>query len=194
MLQVRRILFCSVVICSVVCASSAFATTVIRIDLEKMTRSSAVVLQGEVTAVRTIAVRGNERNIRTDVTVRVDQLLKGSKNLKQVTLKLPGGRLGKWEMRIPGMPAFTHGERVVLFLEKTATNWALTGLSQAKFSIVTGKDGIERVHRRFDSLNFVDFNKAGRMQAVSPPQDKGQLLGALLTQIRAIHQRSQTVK
>ncbi|MBT9557282.1 MAG: hypothetical protein IV100_14680 [Myxococcales bacterium] len=144
---------------------AALATTVIEIDLDQMTSSSDLVLHGRVRDSRVESVAGNERHLRTVVEIDVIEMLKGERTRKSVRLELPGGRLGKWAMLIPGMPTFTTGEELVLFLEslpKTQTRpegFAITGLSQGKFAVTVGEGGVQQVRRNLDGLNF--YRKPG---------------------------------
>ena len=167
---------------------TARATTVIPITLDRMTASSDVILHGEVLSSRVVAVAGNERHLQTVVTVRVDRLLKGPKGTGEVTLRLPGGKLGKWAMQIPGMPTFKAGEEVVLFLEKTRTSWALTGLSQGKFTVYRDpKDGTRRVRRHLDGVHFVGFDPKGQFSPQPRPKDRtGQSAASLLSEVEGL--------
>ncbi len=166
-------------------STPADATTVLRISLEKMTRASAVILHGTVASSQAVAVKGNERHIRTDVTIEITELVKGPKDMRRITLELPGGQLGKYAMKIPGMPSFTAGQEVVLFLEKTAQNWALTGLGQGKFTVYRAADGSKMVRRQLDGIHFVGYDSSGRFKAMPQPRDKpAQTLSSLLSQVR----------
>lgn len=167
--------------------SLAAGTTVVKIDLATMTHASHVIVHGEVVSVTPVAVGGNERHIRTDVVIRVLDLLKGPRGLRTLTLQLPGGKLGAWAMQIPGMPGFIAGEEVVLFLENTRANYALTGLSQGKFSVRTDPDGVKRVKRHLDGIHFVAWDKKGRFgPAVFPREDPSQTLKGLIAEVRTV--------
>ena len=163
----------------------ATATTVLKLSLEKMALSSDLIVHGSVTRVEVVAVNGNERHLRTDVTIAVRDMIKGDRGTKELTLKLIGGKRGKWAMQIPGMPSFTQGEEVVLFLEKTDVSYALTGLGQGKFSVQT-KDGKKMVRRNLSGMHFMGFDKTGRMAEVAPPRDNMQVLSALLAETRHV--------
>ena len=166
-------------------APTASATTVLKVTLPTMSVASHTIIHGTVKSARAIAVNGNERHIRTDVVIDIHSVIKGDKRLKTLTLELPGGRLGKWAMHIPGMPGFKDGEEVVLFLEKTANNWALTGLSQGKFSVVTQLDGRKLVRRKLDGIHFMARNNRGAIVAAEPPRDRNdQTLEDLLGEVR----------
>ncbi len=162
----------------------AEATTVIRISLDQMTQSSDVILYGQVVSSTPIAVNGNPRHIRTDVHIRITQQLKG-RAMKDITLQLPGGTLGDYAMKIPGMPTFKAGGEVVLFLEKTAQNWALTGLGQGKYSVYRTKEGKQLVRRQLDGVHFVGYDAQGRFKALPQAADKAeQTLSSLLADVK----------
>jgi hypothetical protein len=55
------------------------------------------------------------RGIRTLVTLRVERVLKGAPR-ETVTLTLLGGTVGRRSLRIAGMPAFTVGDRQLVFI------------------------------------------------------------------------------
>jgi hypothetical protein len=154
---------------------AALATTVIEIDLDQMTTSSDLVLHGRVRDARVETVAGNERHLRTVVEIDVIEMLKGERTRTSVRLELPGGRLGKWAMLIPGMPTFVTGEELVLFLEalpKTEARpegFAITGLSQGKFAVTVGEGGVKQVKRNLDGLHFYQKPGAERLVEKSGP-------------------------
>ena len=171
-------------LCLCMASGSASATTVLKISLNEMTLGSDLIIQGSIKSAETVALGGNERHLQTHVVVNVRNVLKGQKGMKSLRLELMGGKLGKWITHIPGMPTFTPGEEVVLFLEKTRTNWALTGLSQGKFVVQKGSDGVQRVRRTVDGLHFMKRNKRGQIAETEPPKPMVQELGSFLAEIR----------
>ncbi len=171
----RFLLSCFAVALAAFMSPPAFATTVIEIDLDKMTSSSDVVVHGRVRDAHVEAVAGNERHLRTVVEIDVVELLKGERTRTSVRLELPGGRLGKWAMHIPGMPTFTTGEELVLFLEAlpaTSTRpdgFAITGLSQGKFVVTSNEASVKQVKRNLDGLHFYQKPGAERLIEKSGP-------------------------
>ncbi len=166
-------------------AQAATATTVLRVPLDEMARKSTLVLHGTIRSSTVVAIADNPRHLRTDVVVDVVEVLKGPRSTRTLTLELPGGQRGAWAMRIPGMPSFREGEEVVLFLEKTASNWALTGLGQGKFTVESTAEGTKRVRRHLDGLHFVGFDARGKLVAITAPLDDPNLsLTALLASVK----------
>ena len=118
-------------------APPAAASVVLKSNVEEMTRLSALVVHGEVLSVAPYKRPGSRMQIVTDVTLRVIEVMKGDHEGPNLTFTLPGGRVGDYTMKIPGMPQFRAGEAVVLFLEPTREGYAISGLQQGRFSIMT---------------------------------------------------------
>jgi hypothetical protein len=168
----------------VLAAPSAHATTVLRVSLEKMATTSDLIVHGVVTTSQSVAVNGNPRHLRTRVVVQIRTLLKGTQR-GTLELDLPGGALGDYTLRIPGMPTFAPGQEVVLFLEKTSRSWALTGLSQGKYAVFLAPNGRKMVRRQLNGVHFVGFDAKGRTTPVPVPADKPQqTLSGLMAEVR----------
>jgi len=114
-------------------ARPAAASQVLAMDLAQLTQQSQRVVVGEVTSVRSAWDAKHER-IFTTVEVRVQEAWKGAMPSGGVlTIVQPGGVAEGIEMRVHGMPAFTVGERAVLFLRGGADQpVAVTGMGQGK--------------------------------------------------------------
>src|SRR4030095_13484308 len=114
-------------------ARPAAASQVLAMDLAQLTQESQRVVVGEITTVRSAWDAKHER-IFTTVEVRVSEAWKGSMPSGGVlTIVQPGGVAEGIEMRVHGMPAFTVGERAVLFLRGGAGQpAAVTGMGQGK--------------------------------------------------------------
>ncbi len=83
--------------------------------IDQLTRRAAVVLEGEVTGVRSAWSQDGTR-IYTSVTVLVAQYHKGDLRRPTLELRLLGGAVGDITMAVIGQPGFETGERVFLFL------------------------------------------------------------------------------
>ena len=166
-------------------AFTASATTVLKVSVEQMTVASHTIVHGVVRNSRAETIGDNPRHIQTVVDIDIRQLVRGARGTREITLILPGGRVGDWAMHIPGMPSFTAGEEVVLFLEKTSKNWAICGLSQGKFTVVPDKDGTKVVQRNLDGMHMVGkqyrHTSVRRHGVSSAPQ---QTLTGLLTEVK----------
>ena len=186
-----RALFYRVLAAAILLSPAVPATTVLKISVEQMTLASHTIAHGVVVSSRAETIDGNPRHIRTIVVVDVKRLLRGQAGTRQLRLELPGGQVGPWAMKIPGMPSFTAGEEVVLFLEKTQKNWALTGLSQGKFSVATDPKGKKTVERSLDGIHMMTRNAKGRLQeAHTKTKAQKQTLAGLLAEVTHYLQKS----
>lgn len=124
-------------------AGDAHATTVINRNVPEMTRVSGLVLSGVVAdVVPNQSAPGFP--LATRVTVAVDRVFKGFMSGPTIRFMIPGGTRDGKVLVIPGMPAFTPGEEVVLFLERTPRGWIPSGLKNGKY-VVSGDDAGRRV-------------------------------------------------
>ncbi len=114
---IRRLLVgTTVVAIATVHPLNAGADTAPRWSDRELVGFAEVVVTGEVIGMTSRwdeAVEG----IYTYVTVRVEEVLKGSTNRRRITLKQLGGRARGRTLHVAGQATFRVGERVVLFLE-----------------------------------------------------------------------------
>jgi hypothetical protein len=114
---------------------TGWTTIVIKMDLTALVQQSDTILQGRV---EQVYAQWNEpmKTIFTDVSVRVEDTLKGEAR-RSVSIRQLGGKVGAMNMSIAGMPKFTSGEDVILFLKGNGEGTHhVVGLSQGKFEIV----------------------------------------------------------
>jgi hypothetical protein len=158
----------------VAAASHARATTILRVPVEDLSRSAAVVIQGRVEDVRVVADPADERRISTKVTVAVGRVLKGHASGPRLTITLAGGRLGLWNATIPGTPTFEAGEEVVLFLEATSDGLKPSGLVEGKYRVTRDAAGRARATRSLEGVAVLSRTPKGGLAAegeVSHPDD-----------------------
>lgn len=121
---------------AVVCAAPhANASVVTYMDTEALVRSSPVIVRGEVAA---IVSRSDPdyAEIRTDVTIHVQESFRGAAAGALMNVRLLGGRVNGRESFVFGSPEFRRGERVLLFLPPTRPGFlTVTGLYQGKYRI-----------------------------------------------------------
>jgi hypothetical protein len=120
----------------------ASATTVLRADVPALTRHSDAIVRGRVVTLQSHWT-GDKRRIVTDVTVQVEETLKGEP-AQTVTIRQPGGIVGDVGQKVSGLAAFHPGEEVVVFLERRGPVHVVTGLAQGKFHLDRLKDGSVR--------------------------------------------------
>ena len=164
--------------------SAANATVVIRVGLEEMTHASDVVFHGQVEKVDVLTP--TDGPVTTRMTLRAHEVLKGSQHFQEGRLRLHllGGKGPKYEIRVPGIPRFHAGEDVVLFLEKTRDDFALTGLLQGVFR-VEDLDGMKTVSRSLSGISLVSYDHQGRLSFVDGASElKAFPLETLLDELR----------
>ena len=141
------------------------ATVVLETSVEDMTRVSTLVVHGEVLSVGSYTREGTRMQIVTEVALRVIEVLKGEHEEASLVFTLPGGRVGDYTMRIPGMPRFRAGEEVVLFLERTSDGFAISGMQQGRFLVMTEPvSGMKVALRSFGAgLALAHRDETGRL-------------------------------
>jgi hypothetical protein len=137
---VRRALALLLVAVSFV--SIARASRVRLLNLEEMTQRAARILSGRCLEVRV----EHDPSIDIDVTlvrIAVDRTVKGHHD-RTITVRVADAtRPGASGTEVVGMPTFTAGEEVVLFLygESRAGLTSPVGFGQGKFTVLTDKKG-----------------------------------------------------
>ena len=123
-------------------ASVARASVVLPLSLAELTEAAAIVVDGTVDEVRT--ARGPD-GVERQVLVRVASAWKGQPEA-HVYVRLAGGRLGRIETRVPGVPIVGVGDRVVWFLTAHPQGgYAVIGLHQGALRTIEAPDGEPRV-------------------------------------------------
>lgn len=111
---------------------TAGATTVAPMSFTELVNESAAVVYGRVTEVRG-QWTDDRRSLESVVTLDVMSAFKGSPG-STIAFSVPGGQSGRFMQFMPGVPMFTRGDLIVVFL--TARGVRLpgpTGLSQGVF-------------------------------------------------------------
>jgi len=116
------------------------ATVEVPVEFGEMVLGSQLVVHGRVIDVRSQQT-GDRRSIETIVTLAVTDALKGRPGA-DVTFRLPGGEVGRYRRLMVGVPRFTAGDEVVVFLRgRTPVLPTVFGLSQGLFRVARGADG-----------------------------------------------------
>jgi hypothetical protein len=136
-------------------SGSAMAMTVVAADLPDMVRDSQAIVHAVVTQVENVVLWENNKEVPaetlraltndnrptgmrafTDVTLHVFETYKGSPESGQtMKLRLVGGKMGPFTLRVPGMPNFEEKTEVILFLHETVLGFTPVGAGQGVFRI-----------------------------------------------------------
>jgi len=128
----RRFLACALLASLSV---AVHATVILPIEFRELVTIAPVIVHGHVVDVRTEWVDGR-RAIETFVTVQADEYLKGNLG-ETLTVRVPGGQMGRYRTVFVGAPEFRDGDEVVLFLKHAGPSYPyIVGLSQGAFRVV----------------------------------------------------------
>ncbi len=119
-------------------AASLSASTVLKVGLDRLSRSAGRVVSGEVLSVNPVA--GENGVIFSDVTLRVARAMPRALTGRTITLRMIGGEMDGRRVYLQGMPRFEVGDEVVLFLNRRTAGvmGATVGLWQGVFYL--GRD------------------------------------------------------
>jgi len=129
-----------VLVVLVLVASPMSAMVLVPADFVDMVSGSQLVVYGRVIDVRSQMV-GDRRTIESVVTVSVAQAIKGDPGAT-VSVRVPGGVVGRYRRVMVGAPSFRPGEDVVLFLSGRPPAIPMPfGLSQGVYRVARTADG-----------------------------------------------------
>ncbi len=164
-------------------ARPARGSIVLAMELPDLTSQSDRIVVGQVTSVKSAWADGGKRILST-VEVRVDESWKGDAPVGgKVTIVQPGGVVGNIEMKVHGLPAFSSGERAVLFLRGRARA-SLVGLGQGKRRVHVDPDSRRLMVEAADRSAAVTPDLQGRLRAALP--DDAVPLDDLRAQVRTL--------
>jgi len=132
---------------SCLAAAPAMATTMAELSQAELTYMADLVVEAEVEAVQAERADGAIW-IKSVVTLRLTRVLKGDAiEGDRVMLREWGGDLNGDVTEVASAPAYSVGERVLVFLEReerAGGMWRTLGMTQGKFTLVqepdTGRD------------------------------------------------------
>jgi hypothetical protein len=159
----RRFVHRLIIFFSFICpVGSSFveATTVQKLSFDRLIGEADFIVLGRVEDVKNQQAR-DRRSMTTVVTVSIERQFKGPK-VSSVTIEQPGGSMGDIAQGVPGLPEFSSGEDVVLFLKRQrGGTFKIVGGKQGKFTAKTQSESnnwvVEDFARRTEPLDsFLD--------------------------------------
>jgi hypothetical protein len=128
-----RVAICVAAALAVVVAAPLRATVLAPAEFREIVADASRIVRGRVTDVRGVVARGD--GIDTIATVTVESVVKGQAS-GFVSVRVPGGELGRTRWVVVGAPTFAQGDRVVLFLKRGSDNaWRPVGFSMGVFRV-----------------------------------------------------------
>jgi len=127
----------TVVVAGVCLAVTTSASTLLPADFRTTVLDATVIVRGRITDVR--AVRSAVGDVETVATVAVDAVLKGQATTF-VSMRIPGGTIGRYRTLMPGAPSVARGEAGVFFLKRAPGGvlWPV-GLSSGIYRVATAQ-------------------------------------------------------
>lgn len=141
----RRVVL-SFLAAAVLAGASPGAAVMKALPTEELTKSSDVVVEGDVQEV-TSSWTADGKAIISSATVRVDEVVRGVQVSGTLTVDYEGGEVDGVGMGVSDMASVAAGQRVLVFLKKTAASrsasrYEIIGRAQGLYKI--GVDGIAR--------------------------------------------------
>jgi hypothetical protein len=116
-----------------VAGGTLFAHVVIPTEFREVVNDSGLIIRGAVTDVRGIV--SPHGGIDSIVTVAIEAVLKGQGD-RFVSVRVPGGRLGRYRQVFVGAPRFRPGQRAVFFLRRGPDDfWRPVGLAMGVYAL-----------------------------------------------------------
>jgi len=128
--------------------SFVLGSTLQKLSFDRLISDADLIVRGRVEELKTQQTP-NRRSITTIVTLSVESQFKGPK-VSSVTLEQPGGSVGDLVQAVPGLPEFSLGEDVILFLKRQRGEvFNTVGGKQGKFTAKTQPGGSKEVVEDF---------------------------------------------
>jgi hypothetical protein len=116
-----------------VAGSTLAAHIVVPTEFREVVNDSGLIVRGVVTDVRGVAAPGG--GIDSVATVAVEAALKGEVD-RFVSVRVPGGQLGRYRQMFVGVPQLRVGQRAVFFLHRgTDDFWRPVGLTMGIYAL-----------------------------------------------------------
>jgi len=142
----------------------ANAQTVQRLSVGELAKQSDIIVRGRVQNINSQQTE-NGSSIVTQIEIRIVEQWKGARR-SSVVVSQPGGTAGAITQGVPGLPQFSIGEEIIIFLRQIKNDgFETVGGRQGKFLVKTDPDtrnaSIQDVAGKKESLaSFVDRLRA----------------------------------
>lgn len=153
----------ALIFCLAITAATLRATTVIPPTFDQLVTEAEVILQGNVTDVRSQWIgEGAEHRIVTYVTLKVEEAIKGAPG-DTYTIRLLGGTVDGHTMEVSDTPKFKIGDRDILFVEHNGSQFVpLVGIMHGRFHLQKEKQSGREIVAKDDGSPMADLAKLGK--------------------------------
>ena len=169
---------------AILSASLAGATTVQKFSLQDLAKKSDTIALAHVEDVYA-RWDDNHKEIYTFITLKVTDGVKNSRKNDVLTIRQLGGSADGKISVVPGMPTFTTGEEVVVFLspkDRAGYPWVM-GLQQGKYTVSTDNNGFKQVRNDVDGLKTMSLNGSVDEAKAAPVQPLASFLDGIRTDL-----------
>ncbi|MHC4470282.1 MAG: hypothetical protein ACYS99_04895 [Planctomycetota bacterium] len=154
-------------------AGTATSAIVLRVTVEDLADKATVIVSGEVIESKA-RWTDDHSTINTYVRIAVSNVHKGEAGA-EVVVTCQGGAVGDEKVPVEGVPEFTAGEQVLVFLWKNSRGDLLPlGMNQGKFLIEKDPETGEVMAR--NSLKGLCFARIGSSKSSGPSLKKADVL------------------
>lgn len=112
----------------------ASATTFAELTLEQFTDAATYIVEGHVEEVWT-ELDPQTSMVWTRARVSITETYKGPDQPVELIIDSAGGRVGDYEVYIPGAASFSEGEDIFVFLAENGPRWVPISKFQGKYTI-----------------------------------------------------------
>jgi hypothetical protein len=165
-------------------ASLAGATTVQKFSISDLAKKSETIALARVDDVSS-RWDDNHKEIYTYISLKVLDGVKGARKNDVLTIRQIGGTVDNLISVVPGMPNFTKGEEVVVFLspkDRAGYPWVM-GLQQGKYSVSTDGNGFKQVRNDVDGLKTMTLDGSVDEAKAASVQPLNSFLDGIRTQL-----------
>ncbi len=124
-------LFLSTVLLSICLQFNSYSQTT-QSRIKNLSENSDIILEGKVVQKKS-NWNENKTRIFTEVTLRVDEYLKGNNVNKSIVVTTPGGEVGEVGELYTHMPRFNNDENVLVFVKEDKKD--------KSYKVLNGEDG-----------------------------------------------------
>ena len=162
-----RSLLTLVLVCSA--AAAGHATIAVPAEFREIVADAALIVRGRLTDVR--AVTTIDRSIESIGTIGVDSVLKGAAD-RFVSIRVPGGVVGRTRVVMVGAPALPPNEQAVFFLKRGADKfWRPVGLSMGIYRVHIDPRDAPGAHPGAGGARVDRVGRTGRARRLAPRTD-----------------------
>ncbi len=145
---------------------SVEASIVLQLSDHQMTLRAGRIVRGKVVRKYSRWIK-SERRIYTYITLAVLDMIKGSKQSREIVIRQVGGTANGLGMHVPGSASFKLGEEVLVFLEKPKSSkyHLVMGMSFGKYRVVVNpKTKMKLLQRNLHGVSLARYDVKKKLQ------------------------------